>query len=464
VAALLILLAMVVPLVQPGGAHASADSAAITTEAVSVVGAGGVELDGVIVRPADAGAARPGIVLVHGAGPHEASDYLGEAEAFARAGIVALAYDKRTDGYSMFERSYETLAADAIAAVRTLRRHQGVDPGRVGVWGLSEGGWVAPLAAARSEDIAFVVTIAGTGVSPARQEAWAKANRLRAAGVTGSLLDAYAITATRWAVATDLFAEATHDPVEVLAEVDQPILAIWGADDTTSPPAENLRIFEEALRDRPSGSVRLAVIEGAGHDGRPATADSPSDPHGFAPGYLDLMTSWVVDPAGARAGSAAVPPVRQEVETRPILPLRWWEPAWVLISALGLAILALVAYLLAAVGGRVAGRSDTATGSTGGVVFAVIGLVTVIGLYGYFGLLLMTGEKDPGPVIGGRALPWLVLQLLSVAAIIALARAVVAIRHGTAGRSKLQRLSAGLLAFGAVAWVPWAVYWGLLLP
>src|SRR5690606_12592643 len=121
---------------------------AITTEAVTVIGDGGAELDGLIVLPADADLARPGIVLVHGAGPHEASDYLAEAEAFARAGIVALAYDKRTDGYSMFERSYETLAADAIAAVQTLRQHEAVDPERVGVWGLSEGGWVAPLAAA----------------------------------------------------------------------------------------------------------------------------------------------------------------------------------------------------------------------------------------------------------------------------------------------------------------------------
>lgn len=105
------------------------------------------------------------------------------------------------------ERSFATLADDTLAAVRAPRERPAVDPARVGLWGLSEGGWVAPLAASRSTEVAYLITVAGTGVPPAEQEAWAKANRLRHAGVSGSLLTPYAAKGTRLAADAGLLPE-----------------------------------------------------------------------------------------------------------------------------------------------------------------------------------------------------------------------------------------------------------------
>src|ERR687897_587767 len=92
---------------------------------------------------------RAAMALIHGSGPGPRELRRADAEAFAREGIVTLIYDKRTEGYSesgLGERSYELLAQDALAAVRALRAHPEGDPGAVGLWGRSEGGWVGPLA------------------------------------------------------------------------------------------------------------------------------------------------------------------------------------------------------------------------------------------------------------------------------------------------------------------------------
>ena len=197
---------------------------------------GDVTLEGTVLVPNEASPGRrPAIALVHGAGPGSRELNRLEAEAFAREGIVTLVYDKRANGYSQFERSYELLADDALAAVRTLRTRPDVDRDAVGLWGLSEGGWVVPLAASRSDEVAFVVLVAASGVPPARQHSWYLENQLRHQGVSGSMIKAVSRTGIRLIVDADLFAEANHDPVAPLEHVRQPVLALWGEKDRVEP-------------------------------------------------------------------------------------------------------------------------------------------------------------------------------------------------------------------------------------
>ncbi|WP_157120278.1 alpha/beta hydrolase family protein [Nocardia fusca] len=103
----------------------------------------GTTTTGTVHAPAGA-TGRPGVVLVHGSGKGRSAHYDLTADAFARAGIVALAYGKRTEGYTPAHRDYSLLADDALAGLAALRSRPEVDPARVGLWGLSEGGWVAP--------------------------------------------------------------------------------------------------------------------------------------------------------------------------------------------------------------------------------------------------------------------------------------------------------------------------------
>jgi uncharacterized protein len=117
-------------------------------------------------------------VLLHGSGLALRDSLRPHAEAFARLGIATLIYDKRTEGYSQLERSYALLADDAVAAVSALREDPGIETSAVGLWGLSEGGWVAPIAASGSADVAFVVTVGASGVPPLQQTGWAIENNL----------------------------------------------------------------------------------------------------------------------------------------------------------------------------------------------------------------------------------------------------------------------------------------------
>ncbi len=86
---------------------------------------------------------------------------------FAEHGVAALAYDKRGVNESTrdFRRvAFTDLAPDGLAAVAVLRARADIDPGRIGVWGLSQGGWLGPLAASQSKDVAFVIAVSGPGV------------------------------------------------------------------------------------------------------------------------------------------------------------------------------------------------------------------------------------------------------------------------------------------------------------
>src|SRR5690606_39070294 len=101
----------------------------------------------------------PAMVFVQGSGSGEASEFEEQAEWLARAGIVTLAYNKRTVGYSFRERDFSLLAEDARRMIQVLRQRTDVDPDRVGLWGVSEGSWVVPIAAAQDPDIRFVVLV-----------------------------------------------------------------------------------------------------------------------------------------------------------------------------------------------------------------------------------------------------------------------------------------------------------------
>lgn len=114
--------------------------------------------------------------------------YRGEAEIFAKAGIAALIYDKRADSFSRSHaggRSYSLLADDVITAVGAMGSRTDIDRESIGLWGISEGAWIASLAASQpNSNAAFLITVGAVGVQPVQQQSWQLVNRLRDQGVT----------------------------------------------------------------------------------------------------------------------------------------------------------------------------------------------------------------------------------------------------------------------------------------
>lgn len=88
----------------------------------------------------------------------------------------------------------------------------------------------------------------------------------------------------------------------------------------------------------------------------------------------------------------------------------------------------------------------------------------MLGLYGYFGSLLLTNEELLGPLVFGRPVLWLALQLVAVAGVIALLATALATWRARVDLTGWPRLRLGVLLAGGVVFVPWALYWGLLVP
>ena len=55
----------------------------------------------------------------------------------------------------------DILAGDALAGVESLKTRNDIDSSRIGFVGMSQAGWIMPLAASRSDDVAFIVNISG---------------------------------------------------------------------------------------------------------------------------------------------------------------------------------------------------------------------------------------------------------------------------------------------------------------
>ena len=293
---------------------------------------GDVRLSGTLVMPR-ATVPVPLIVFVQGAGPETRAATLFLADYFAHRGVAAFAYDKRGAGESTGDwkhASFETLAGDVEAVVQFLSKQPGIDAHRIGLMGSSQGGWIAPMVALHLPDIAFVIVKSAAAVTPERQEL-ARVERLmtREGDSSADIAEgqelyknaiAYARTGIGWdALQQQIKADSTkpwaffpvdtprdfyffeqirlffaHDPIPVLQQLRSPLLVIFGGKDDDAPPLETeIGLLLPAMQANGKDS-QLEIFPSAGHDLRivPESGE-PWDFGRFAPGYLQLLGSWV---------------------------------------------------------------------------------------------------------------------------------------------------------------------------
>ncbi len=409
----------------------------LTSADVTFTTADGQRLGGEILRPAHAAGRLPGLLLVHGSGGGNSRRELrAEAEAFAAQGMVVLAPDKRSAGYSKTHRDYGQLADDALAALALLRKQPGVGP--AGLWGVSEGGWVAPIAATRSKDVDFLVTVGGPGRTPLRTQVWNATNKLDRAGVRGSLRDSY-VALHRLGADAGLFPEAYYDPAPTLRRLTVPVLAMWGTEDNQVMPAESARSFRANV----PGSLTVTFFPGASHS-------LHADDDTLIPGYADAVGAWVrTVAAGDVPPSAADPDPGQAALSVDTPPSAWWESWPVMLGGMTLLLLAFLAYAVRPLG----------AGWWAGRVLAAAGALSMAGAVHTLLSLLMTSGGDgvtPGPMLLGRPVTWLAAQLLAA---VATAATVVCLTRWRTASARVR-----VVTVAGTLFVPWALYWGLLLP
>jgi pimeloyl-ACP methyl ester carboxylesterase len=330
---------------------------------ITYSGSGGVRMAGTLSIPRRPRTC-PAVLLLSGSG---ASDRNGSslpgdgdiyyhviADRLARAGIAVLRVDDRGTGGSgghpdPWETSLSELVDDAIAAVRYLRSHKAIAKDRVGLIGHSQGAWVAAAAAAASNDVGFVVMLAGGGIPKDQliiermndHEAWLKENgaddaQLRLSRQAHDLekrlmamvkqgLAADAIRAELVGPELDegdrLLAEFNvelvlqphsrsfllHDPADALRRVSVPVLALNGDRDWLVNADRNLPAIEKALRECGNRDFCVKRLVGYDHSFRRAeTQDGVAAPGLSAqprselidPAILDIVSRWIFDRDG----------------------------------------------------------------------------------------------------------------------------------------------------------------------
>ena len=279
-----------------------------------------VAVDGATLAASYSPAGETIVIAVHGAahGTRDHPLYRHLHEVLPPAGIGVVTFDRRGDGASTGDPSgglFELQARDALAVAAA------VDGTCIGLWGWSQGGWVAPLAATMSDRVAFLVLLASTGVSPHEQMLYANHEQLRRAGYGQGVVDrardlrraleswtrhpdptagaslAAALADGRREPWWDLTylpselpddserqewaAEMTFDPRPIFANVKVPVLLFYGGDDGWTPVDASVEAWRRAAGDR----AEVVVLPAASHE--LALPDGS-----LAPGYEERLVEW----------------------------------------------------------------------------------------------------------------------------------------------------------------------------
>jgi pimeloyl-ACP methyl ester carboxylesterase len=197
--------------------------------------ADGVRLAGTLTLPQGAGPF-PAVILITGSGPQDRDEFLmGHrpflvlADHLTRRGIAVLRYDDRGVGKSTGNFAKGTthdFKRDAAAAFEFLRARPEIYPKRIGLCGHSEGGLIAPMVASENPIVAFIVLMAGPGVT-------GEEILYRQAALIGLAMGADATAvAQNLEIQKKLFAELKADPEgKHLDETIKELAASFGSGD-----------------------------------------------------------------------------------------------------------------------------------------------------------------------------------------------------------------------------------------
>ena len=301
---------------------------------------GDVTLAGTLLLPAAKGGRYPAVVFTHGGGPALREWFWGLGYLFAARGVAVLAFDKRGVGGSSGNwrgASFEDLADDAVAAARFLQSRNDINNKKIGFWGLSQGGWIAPLAAARFKDSAFTIALSGGGLSPSEQELFDTEYELQKAGLSQTeindalsfqtLRNRFAQTGANWNEyqearqqangkkwfrfpGTDTWGPVSqddpywaamrrfyfYDPAPTLRALKCPILAIFGELDSPNGVKANVAAIKKILQDAGHRDYTVKIYPKGRHNlmEMESTQQKFARLKRFVPGLFEMMTDWVV--------------------------------------------------------------------------------------------------------------------------------------------------------------------------
>lgn len=293
----------------------------------------------------------PAVVLITGSGSQDRNEtllghqpFLVLADYLTRRGLAVLRADDRGVGGTSRGSANDTsenFVGDALAGVEFLKARKEINPRQIGLIGHSEGGMIAPMAAVKSNDVAFIVLMAGPGI-PGDKLLVMQNGLISAAECENEVKASMAQVVTLFAIAKEekdpavakqkmqaesaKIAEAArkrldaqlgslenqitgilspwfryflaYDPRPTLIKVRVPVLAINGERDTQVPPKEDLAAIEQALKDGGNRDYEIVSLPGLNHLFQKSNTGAPSEygaiEETIAPMALQTMGDWIV--------------------------------------------------------------------------------------------------------------------------------------------------------------------------
>lgn len=297
---------------------------------------GKFKLVGDLLLPAE-GERHPAIILVHGSGNATrkgAVPFTPLFEIFLRNGYAVFSWDKPGSGASTgaFDGEHELSQRAAILTdgIEALTEHPSIDATRIGLWGISQAGWVMPLALDLSDDVAFMIVVSGGAEDSIEQMAYQVGQRVICDG--GSAEQAARVErywsqhakATSYAdyhEAMEILIEipqlrahyttqiaeedawkpwpqdidAFFDPMDAIEHTTIPVLALFGELDKNIDPVQGAAAYAAALQAAINPDYQIEVISGVSHVLMPAKTGCIGESGGrrYAPEYLELLEGWL---------------------------------------------------------------------------------------------------------------------------------------------------------------------------
>lgn len=286
----------------------------------------------------------PVILFVHGDGPNNRTSgvtYPPIMERMLKAGYATCAWDKPGTGESTGEidrsRLVEQRAGIVLDALARIKGHSAIDTSRIGLWGISQAGYVMPEVLTRSDEVAFMIAVSCPGEAGVEQGAYLVAAQARCAGVPeeeAKQLE-YHLAELEWATtyeewvqhkeqvqhypileemgfnlqikpieqwhAPNLDGPYFFDPMAIIDDITIPVLAFFGEKDTQADPIQGVEAYRAALERAGNPNYRVELIPGVDHnllisetgclkerDKRPRRGWRNYSPH-----YLDILEEWL---------------------------------------------------------------------------------------------------------------------------------------------------------------------------
>jgi dienelactone hydrolase len=237
----------------------------------------GFQLTGMLFLPEGDGPF-PTAIIIHGSGTSRRNNvwYLSVAKHLQDNGIAVLLPDKRGSEKSEGEwvgASFEELGTDTLSAIEFIKDQQMFEVSTIGLIGMSQGGWIAPVVATQSDDVSFVVSMVGAAVTTDEQLLHEEINNIAPYTYRFIAKLIAPVTTNNLKQLDHVSAFMGFDPIPYWKDVHVPVFFAFGGNDENVPVEASI----ERLRENNLNHFELKTYADGGHAIRDIQTNEVSD-------------------------------------------------------------------------------------------------------------------------------------------------------------------------------------------